>query len=45
MAVTTSYGSLLKRYMPEELIENEFKQKNYIWSNIEKDFNWAGGKA
>ena len=43
MGVTTSYGALLKRYMPEELIENEFKQKNYIWANIEKDFSWGGG--
>lgn len=43
MAATQSYSALLKRYMPEKLIENDFGKKNYIWTKCEKDQSWAGG--
>ena len=43
MAVTTSYGALLKRYTPEKLLMNEFAERSYIWKNIEKDESWRGG--
>ena len=43
MAVSTSYGALLKRYTPEKLIMNEFAERSYIWKNIEKDESWKGG--
>lgn len=43
MAATATYGSLLKRYTPEKLIENEFAKHNYIWAHCDKDLNWRGG--
>lgn len=43
MAATATYGSLLKRYTPESLIENEFTKLSYIWANCDKDKSWRGG--
>lgn len=43
MALTASYGALLKRYTPEKLIENEFAKHSYIYANCEKDTSWRGG--
>jgi hypothetical protein len=43
MALTATYGALLKRYTPESLIENEFTKLSYIWTNCEKDKSWRGG--
>ena len=43
MAVDQSYGAMLKRYMPEKLLENTFAKKNYIYQKIEKDPNWGLG--
>lgn len=44
MALTQSHSSMLKRFLKEELFDAEFKKKSYVWDNIEKKLNWAGGK-
>jgi hypothetical protein len=43
MAATATYGSLLKRYTPESLLENDFAKLSYIWANCDKDKSWRGG--
>ncbi len=43
MALTASYGALLKRYTNEKVLDNEFTKLSYIWANCEKDKSWRGG--
>lgn len=43
MATTASFDSLLKRYMPYDLLQEEMKRRNYFWSKVEKDEDWNGG--
>lgn len=34
---------MLKRYMKEDIFESKLAERSYIWKNIEKKFDWAGG--
>jgi hypothetical protein len=43
MGLTATYGSLLKRYLAEGVIENEFTKMSYIWQNCQKDKSYRGG--
>lgn len=43
MATTASFDSMLKRYMPYELLVEEMKKKNYFFNKVEKDQDWTGG--
>jgi hypothetical protein len=43
MALTATYGALLKRYMNEDIFNNGFTKLSYIWANCEKDKSWRGG--
>jgi hypothetical protein len=43
MSLTQSHSALLKRYLKEEIIEHEMKEKSYIWKNVKKENDWAGG--
>lgn len=43
MALTQQHSAMLKKYMKEDLFDAKFIEKSYIWKNIEKKLNWAGG--
>jgi hypothetical protein len=43
MGATQSYSALLKRFMNEKMLENEYAKKSYIWQTCDKDASWAGG--
>jgi hypothetical protein len=43
MSMTSTHSALLKRYLKEEIIENEMKEKSYIWKNVTKENDWYGG--
>lgn len=43
MSLLQSHSAMLKRYLKEEIIENEMKEKSYIWKNITKENDWFGG--
>lgn len=43
MATTQSHSAMLKRYLKEDIIMNEMEEKSYFWSNVKKEYDWAGG--
>jgi hypothetical protein len=43
MSLSQSHSAMLKRYLKEEIIENEMKERSYIWKNCTKEYDWAGG--
>lgn len=43
MALTQSHSAMLKRYMKEEIFETKLAERSYIWKNVKKSFDWAGG--
>jgi hypothetical protein len=43
MSLTQSHSAMLKRYLKEEIIDNEMKERSYIWKNCKKEYDWAGG--
>lgn len=43
MSLLQSHAALLKRYLKEEIIDNEMKERSYIWKNVKKQYDWAGG--
>jgi len=36
------FNSMLKDYMPYELLSEEMKERNYFWGRVGKDSNWRG---
>lgn len=43
MSLLQSHSAMLKRYLKEEIIENEMAERSYVWKNVKKQFDWAGG--
>jgi len=43
MATTETFSSMLKRYMPYQLLVEEMKRRNYFWNKVSKDKSWKGG--
>ena len=43
MASKTSFTSMLKKYMPYQLLLEEIIKRDYLLQKIEKDQNWKGG--
>ena len=43
MATTETFNTLLKRYMPYEMLTEEMKLRNYFWKNVKKDQGYMGG--
>lgn len=39
---TASFNSMLKTYMPYELLNEEMAKRNYFWQRVKKDSNWKG---
>lgn len=44
MATTTSFDSMLKKYMPYELLREEIIKRDYFLQRVEKNQNWKGGQ-
>lgn len=44
MATTESFSTMLKHYMPHQMLVEEMKKRNYLWNMIEKDEKWMGGQ-
>lgn len=38
-----SFSSMLKRYMPYNLLSEEFKKRNFFWNKVRKDNGWEEG--
>jgi hypothetical protein len=43
MATDATFNDMLKRYMPHELLVEEFKRNNWFWSKVKKKSGWKGG--
>lgn len=43
MGLTQSHSAMLKRYMKEEIFESKLAERSYIWKNVKKSYDWAGG--
>ena len=43
MSMTQTHSAMLKRYVKEKIFDTAFAEKSYIWSNVEKKLDWAGG--
>lgn len=43
MSLSQTHSAMLKRYMKEEIFEAKLAERSYIWKNIEKKYDWAGG--
>lgn len=44
MALTASFDTMLKRYMPYQLLDELAKKKFYMWAKIRKRSDWYGGR-
>ena len=44
MAITQNFNTMLKDYMPYDLLKNEYMKKDWFLSNIEKVEDWGGGE-
>ena len=42
---SSEFNSMLKTYMPYELLTEDLKRRNYFWNKVKKDENWRGGNA
>jgi hypothetical protein len=43
MATTRSFSAMLNEYLPEKLLLDELKKRNWALNNIEQDDSWLGG--
>ena len=43
MATTRTFSNMLNEYLPEKLLLDELKKRNWALSNIEQDDSWLGG--
>ena len=43
MATTRTFSNMLNEYLPEKLLLDELKKRNWALSNIEQDDSWMGG--
>lgn len=43
MATTRSFSTMLNEYLPEKLLIDELKKRNWAMQNIEQDDSWLGG--
>jgi hypothetical protein len=43
MATDATFNDMLKRYMPHDLLVEEFKRNNWFWSKVKKKTGWKGG--
>jgi hypothetical protein len=43
MGMTQSHSAMLKRYCKESIFEAKLADRSYIWKNVEKKDDWAGG--
>lgn len=43
MAAVQAYNNMLKRYLDQEMLTNEFASENYIYKKMQKDLTWKGG--
>lgn len=44
MATNSSFGTMLKRYMPNNLLVESMKKRNYLFRKVKKDQSWMGGR-
>ena len=43
MATTRTFSNMLNEYLPEKLLLDELKKRNWALQNIEQDDSWMGG--
>ena len=43
MATTRTFSNMLNEYLPEKLLLDELKKRNWALQNIEQDDSWLGG--
>lgn len=43
MATTRSFSNMLNEYLPEKLLLDELKKRNWALQNVEQDDSWLGG--
>lgn len=43
MSLSQSHSAMLKRYLKEDIIMSEMAKKSYLWDNVNKEYDWAGG--
>lgn len=43
MATTRTFSNLLNEYLPEKLLLDELKKRNWAMNNVEQDDSWLGG--
>lgn len=44
MATTRSFSNMLNEYLPEKLLLDTVKERNWIFKNVEQDDSWLGGQ-
>lgn len=44
MATDTNFNSMLKKYMPYNLLREEMTKRDYFLTKVEKDQKWKGGE-
>lgn len=44
MATSSSFSTMLKRYMPTNLLVEEMRKRNYFFRKVKKDKSWMGGR-
>lgn len=45
MATNRTFSALLDDYVPDGLLKEEMKKRNYVYQNIEKDESWSGASS
>lgn len=43
MALNQQHSAMLKRYMKEEIFDAKLAERSYVWKNVKKNYDWAGG--
>ena len=43
MATNTTFSNMLNQYLPEPLLFEEVKKRDWLMSNVEQDESWLGG--
>ena len=38
-----TFNSMIKKYMPYQLLNEEFKKRMFFWKKVKKDSGWEGG--
>ena len=44
MSTTVTFSNMLNQYLPEPLLFEEFKKRDWMMSNCEQDDSWLGGE-